>query len=358
MAVQFLSNKALEDGDLGEFIRQARYGPGSIQKIFKDNHANRSPALRRDQVNRIIVYSGSYNPLQIGHVKLLRRVFAQSGPGFENIIAALIHFVPDEVVRQKILKRGADDLPMYFNMADRIRMWNGGRSNGHFWTYDDASTDFRDFQARLIELIDTHGFKVTWVGLWGADTHQAIRWPRVNAWACDEVILSNVGRRADFIDKTTIPEDGKDRTCMLLGRLPGWGPWEDTEGGEGVKICYRSKDNEPPAPMRLILDQSDATWTSSTKVRQAIQSSESVSQLVIELEELVPYPELLVSIMKLQPWASGLRCMQNEQSNRSENIANERNRVYNQGGDLTFVPYLFGMAVCTGLLLAYAVQNA
>ena len=67
---------------LANYIRQIHYGekfPSYFEVIFDYGVTHRSPHLRFDLINRVLVFPGSFNLHYCAHLELLRHGFMESG---------------------------------------------------------------------------------------------------------------------------------------------------------------------------------------------------------------------------------------------------------------------------------------
>lgn len=201
---------------LANYIRQIHYGdnfPSCLQVIFDYGVTHRSPHLRSDRINRILVFPGSFNPPHCAHLELLRHGFMKSGRDF-NIIAAFVLCLDDESLIRKLSgKKNA----MIFTKAERVRLWNDYVPSDWYWTYDQSESEWFDFQKSLTQAITKDGFEVSWVALCGPDYVGVDCLPPRSVWGCKEIIVSDIGRPANFIC----------RARNTLINLSGCEAWEE-----------------------------------------------------------------------------------------------------------------------------------
>jgi hypothetical protein len=158
------------------------------------------------------LYPGSFNPPHHGHLALLQHAYGSSQDDI-NIIAAIILPLDDDCIERKCRAAGED---LVLTKDQRVRLWRGefGQSDW-YWVYDRSRKDWDSFRNRLTDAITQDGFHLKFVLLCGPDYVRRTSPPPWNAWDCDEIIVSDVSRSADF---TTL--DGK------LCRLQGCESWE------------------------------------------------------------------------------------------------------------------------------------
>jgi hypothetical protein len=112
-----------------------------------------------------------------------------------NIIAAIILPLDDDHLAEK-LGRQKDALAL--RKADRVRLWRGYTPSTLYWVYDGSTAEWGEFQRRLMEAIVKDGFDLTWTALCGPDYVGFNYVPQGSVWGCKEIIVSDVGRSADF----------------------------------------------------------------------------------------------------------------------------------------------------------------
>ncbi|KAI6085151.1 hypothetical protein F4821DRAFT_241278 [Hypoxylon rubiginosum] len=195
--------------DLGKYISMA-YWPEStvLRPVFNQEAGSFRPTLRRSRTNRIILYPGCFNPVHEGHRELLCRAYACTRD--VNVIAAIVIALDNDSVREK---EYADEI--WLRKTQRAKLWSGHRGLRDWaWVYAKADDEWDNFQERLTRLITTVGFKLEYVALFGPD-HVGIHNVRAKWWDCENMIVNDAGRAADFVC-----EDGK------LTRLNTCSNWE------------------------------------------------------------------------------------------------------------------------------------
>ena len=197
--------------DLGCYIEYIRRdSPPFHNRVFDQGISHLRPMLKNDRTNRILLYPGSFNPPHIGHYALLQHVF-ESGKDI-GILAAIILPLDDDSVVAKCRAIGQS---LVFGKAQRIRLWQGNGPQDWYWVYDGSMKDWSQFRGRLTRAIVNDGFDIKFVVLTGPDyiSRQAsLPW---DAWNCEEIIVSNVSRLADFATSSD-----------TLWRLPDCEPWK------------------------------------------------------------------------------------------------------------------------------------
>lgn len=206
------AHKAPKTSSLEDYIRQIHYGDYCFERIFDHGLSHRPPQLRSDRINRILVHPGSFNPPHLGHLELLRHGFTYSGRDY-NIVAAIVVFLDDKSLIKNFASKKN---PVLFTKTERVRLWKGYVPSDWYWPYDRSESEWFDFQRNLTEVITKDGFKVSWVALCGPDYVRIDCLPSSLEWGCKEIIVSNIGRRADFVR----------RARNTLTNLRGCEAWE------------------------------------------------------------------------------------------------------------------------------------
>ena len=200
--------------DLAEYIERIHFGDQvsllspPLNQIFGYGPAHYQPVLRTGRVNRILLYPGCFNPPHLGHYELLRKAFWGSGRDM-NLVAAIVVPLDDALLRAKL--RGRDksrgrDKEIVFTKSERVRLWNDNVRSDWFWIYNRSDDEWDFFQERLTQDISQDGFEISWVLACGPDyfarpwtTHgeSSAPYPE-HCWGCGDIIVSDVGRPADF----------------------------------------------------------------------------------------------------------------------------------------------------------------
>lgn len=183
------------------YIESIHYGDDFTswgRKIFDYGITHRSPSLESGRINRILVYPGSFNPPYRRHFGLLCHGFLE-GSRDMNMVAAIVLPLDDESLVKKL--RGQENA-LIFTKAERIRLWEGYGPSEWYWIYDRSVSEWRCFQERLTQTITKDGFDISWVILCGSDYVGVNGVPPIPVWGCKDIIVSDVGRPADFISPT------------------------------------------------------------------------------------------------------------------------------------------------------------
>ncbi|KAI4864960.1 hypothetical protein F4820DRAFT_422202 [Hypoxylon rubiginosum] len=178
--------------DLDKYI-EAAYDPyekpSSRRPIFNQAAGHFRPQLEQRLMNRIILYTGCFNPPHRGHQEMLNRVFSCTRD--INVIAAIVKPIGGQS------KEYTDDVS--FTRDQKIQLWTGNQGpHDWLWVYDRSSDEWEIFRDRLTRAIRRDGFHLEFVWLGGPD-HVKTDDVSKEVWGCEDIIVSDVGRMADFV---------------------------------------------------------------------------------------------------------------------------------------------------------------
>ena len=180
-------------------------------RIFDYGIAHQAPAIERGQTSRILVYPGAFNPPHNGHSALLHQALTKSGRD-ANIIAAIILPIDDERLKSKL---GEQQGTLLLTKRQRATLWNGNYGPSS-WIFDYSESLWQTFQEQLIKITASDGFDLEFVCLCGPDYVTVRRNPEERRWYCQNFVVSDVGRSADFTFSAT----------TKLSQLRGYQPWK------------------------------------------------------------------------------------------------------------------------------------
>lgn len=211
--------------DLEDYIKRAL--GDDTASVFNHGVAYR-PQLRQDRKNRILLYPGSFNPPHVGHLDLMQHAFENCQD--INVIAAIVIPLDDDRVRSKCVNIGQD---LQFTREQRVQLWRGNTRAPWYWVFDGSEWKWDKFRERLEKAVIRDGFDLRFVLLCGPDWVQTDSIPGWNAWDCEDIVVSDISRPADFVRPFREP----------LG-LDGCGPW--------MPLCW--SDGEIHAHARNMAD--------------------------------------------------------------------------------------------------------
>ncbi|KAI1661274.1 hypothetical protein F4813DRAFT_223096 [Daldinia decipiens] len=243
--------------DLGKYIETCYYGnetaPSERRPIFNQDVGHYRPQLKQDRVNRIILYPGCFNPPHRGHQAMINCAFSCSQD--IDVIAAIV--VPvGTTYSENLSKKFEKDV--WFTRAQRVQLWRGDNGpHDWLWVYDRGSGEWEYFRNHLETAIKTDGFSFEFIYLGGPD-HIGRNYCKYNIWDCDNMLVSDIGREADFV--------GEDETLLRIGLHGDWKP-----------ILY---PNNKPHPLEAVREM--APWLRSS-LSLAMLGQESNDRWIAEL---------------------------------------------------------------------------
>lgn len=188
---------------LSEYIaRIFPNGTGSAAFTCKDERESHNTSchtahLQQGQINRILVYCGSFNPPHLGHLELLRYGFLRSGKDL-NLIAAMI--VP--MGHNHIARKCKGSHPgLIFSKEERRLLW---KEHPDFppwaWLFDRGWEELVRFQAELKVMTERDGYKIRFVMLCGPDCRPRSDWngKGTSGFDYNEIIVCDVAREGQI----------------------------------------------------------------------------------------------------------------------------------------------------------------
>jgi hypothetical protein len=198
--------------DLGTYIKTYHSSHRPTDQIFDQGLTHSRPRLESGRMNRILLYPGCFNPPHRGHQAALSHAFMYSQDA--NVIAAIVLPLDDRDVEAKC-RRQKQNKSLVFTKRERVQLWRGHGTHDWCWIYDRGTQDWQTFRRRLTQAINKDGFDLKFVVVAGPDHIKRDSAPPCNPWDCEEIIVSNVGRAADFVTYR-----------QALAKLNGCGPWK------------------------------------------------------------------------------------------------------------------------------------
>ncbi|KAK7425172.1 hypothetical protein QQX98_000087 [Neonectria punicea] len=270
-------------GDCVESIHFRGQNPSKApHRPFNNGHAQNPPLLRRQGVNRILLYPGSFNPPHQGHLDLLRYVFGNAREDL-NIVAAIVIMTDDDRLAAKL---SADDDPLLFTRDQRVNLWRGpGIPVDWTWVYDRPEASWEAFRTKLTNTVGKKGIDLKFMLLGGPDNIGADRMPDPKAWGCSDVITSNISRPVDFVYPNS------------MRQLSGHAMWTKMNT---IWTCHRLRGPKGMVGFVPYTAKSESPAPSSTKIRKILTNS-SLEEAADQLKGVALHPDILVEYFRQRP---------------------------------------------------------
>src|SRR5271154_1353613 len=119
------------------------------------------PLLRKDRVNRVLSYYGSFNPPHVGHLSVLRHAF-ESSPDL-NIVAGIVLPMPVEHIERKNYRLGRC---LVLSGKQRSELWKrDARFPAWAFTLNSMKID-----KKIANAAKKDGYEILYIELGGPDT--------------------------------------------------------------------------------------------------------------------------------------------------------------------------------------------
>jgi hypothetical protein len=169
-----------------------------------------APRLHVNQENRILVFSGSFNPPHLGHLELLAHVFLRTDS--RTISAMLVPLGSGTCRKNNATVKGRT---FRLSKNQRAYLWQDEVLGRFSWVYRDDTDSLPRFRSTMIMLAKVDGYKLAFTGLNGSDHYTLNSGLGGLGLRCESSITSDVTRPSVLLqDGRTQPE-----------RLVGCGSW-------------------------------------------------------------------------------------------------------------------------------------
>lgn len=239
---------------LESYIRRAYGQP--LDTVFTSGSGHQTPMLRRDRMNRILVYPGAFNPPHKGHYEILRHAMFNSGVDM-NFVAAFIEPRDDSFVHKK------RDQAFVLELEKRCSLWNEGPQDW-YWVYERGDDESYEFRSRLKDLFKQDNIPVTFVCLIGPDYVSVNKTLDYKPCKCREIIVSEGSRDCDFVTRSS---DG-----ITLEKVLNYEDWKQTTPDrsiiesivdEGMEAYFAGQRMMRPSQTTAMLKNSESSSLNS-----------------------------------------------------------------------------------------------
>ncbi|KAF2734214.1 hypothetical protein EJ04DRAFT_523908 [Polyplosphaeria fusca] len=189
---------------------------GYTNPSFPSIDNQRTPYLRSDQMNRILLYHGCFNPPHMEHKTTLCHSFLPAGSNL-GIIAAIIVLADDQDCMRKQKKAGKElRMSLVLSREQRIQIWNDDMPSNWHWCFPRDYETMDLFEVELSKMCKKSGYDIEFVSVSGVDHfHDTDVISGGN-------IVCGTKERATFLRK-----DGSGG--WTLNQASEYGPWNDLE---------------------------------------------------------------------------------------------------------------------------------
>jgi hypothetical protein len=187
------------------------------RKAGVDSEASKCkvPHLKKDKLNRVIIYIGAFNPPHIGHLAVLCHAF-QSSPDL-NIVAALVYSM--DVGRIKI-KNYCSNRKLVLSEEQRSQFWE---RDVRFptWAFAPRKYTSVSFETEIASAAMKDGYEISYIRVHGPDNWDINEPRRRMNTSYSEYLITDAARRASFVAPNGVPQQVKDYTSwQKLGPDP------------------------------------------------------------------------------------------------------------------------------------------
>ena len=210
--------------ELAEYIKkvythESKY-PGRLPKGQFFPSTDVTPKLSRNQINRILIYNGSFNPPHRGHLHLLEHTFYHGSHDL-NLIAAIIYPSSDDGLEGKRKKAGSN---FRFGRDERSMLWKRDLCFPN-WAWVHEVRGLVDFLRSLKDVTSSDGYDVEYVHLQGPCSDDHLQPPDEDAFlggCSDTLVISDAARLTNY-----------QRSSGRMRNFHGWTKWKRIRVDEG-----------------------------------------------------------------------------------------------------------------------------
>jgi hypothetical protein len=180
-------------------------------ELFQRSAALPALTLRKEVVNTIIGFGGTFNPPHIGHKLLLTHAFFRSS--LPNVIAAFV--LPDRTsnVANKLARLGVPE-GLAFSASEREMLWHDDLLAPCMWVDQHQGLSFFEWEESLIREAGKDGFRLQVISLLGVEYLEKLSFYQDQGSRYPNTIYCDAMRPLTYQTVSGAPM-----------QLPGYGPW-------------------------------------------------------------------------------------------------------------------------------------
>lgn len=197
-----------------------RYNDGSMFTRVFSRAPGRTPVmLLKNQINRIIIYSGCFNPPHRGHRELLCHAYFNAD---SKTIAAMIVPLGNSENGKAFI--GSGDNAFQLTREQITQLWKDEFLERWSWIYPGRRDQIRGFKDRLRAIAAEDGYVIEFLALCGCDHVTVDGGSGIHRLGEENAITSDITRPADFLL-------GSDSQPF---QIENYGKWRKILPGRGI----------------------------------------------------------------------------------------------------------------------------
>jgi hypothetical protein len=184
-----------------------------------------TPTLEKDRSNRVLVFTGCFNPPHRGHRELLLHTYLRTD---DSTIAVIVAPRNDTHLGSKYLVQSHG-----FTRKQRDRLWQDELLQRFTWVYPGSHRDVNDFVKRMSRLAKIDGFRLTFTTVRGSDHTTLDEEPNWSG-GTGSLITSDITRPSELIkqgDGVPYPVAGCSKWRKIL-------PYRSVQKPEDEDACW------------------------------------------------------------------------------------------------------------------------
>ena len=188
--------KMLDLNELFQFSMPESCKEMKDHKPWASSGGRTGPKLRKNGLNRILIYPGGFNPPHKAHLALLEHTMKNAGDDW-YMPAAIVVLLDDEIVARKV-----DDVekPLRLTKEQRANIWrSSGIDNEKFWVFGGSRAEYHLYIENAKAKAKTAGIDLCFTELVGPDHIRRGTTAKADIWDCNSLITSDIARRSAFV---------------------------------------------------------------------------------------------------------------------------------------------------------------